>query len=68
MKREEAVGLLKELGAEQLIYPSLVLIQQRTPGKYELDMKGAFVYHEIEAFLKNRGLSCEENKDYLTIF
>jgi hypothetical protein len=68
VKREEAVGLLKELVSERLIHPSLVLLEQRTPGKYQLRMKGDFSCQEIETFLKNRGFSCEENKDYLTIF
>ena len=68
MKREEAVGLLKELGAEHLVYPSVVLIQERSRDKYELDMKGDFRYREVETFLKTRGFSFEENNDFLTIF
>jgi hypothetical protein len=69
MKREEAVALLKELEADHLIQPSLIHIQRRTPDNYKLQMKGDFSYQEIETFLKNRGFSCEENKeDYLTIF
>ena len=68
MKREEAVALLKELEAKHLIQPSLVHIQQRTADQYQLQMKGDFSCQEIETFLKNRGFSCEENKDYLTIF
>ena len=68
MKRGEAVALLKELSAEHLIQPTSVLIQQKTPDKYQLQIKGECSCQEIEAFLKNRGFSCAENKDYLTIF
>jgi len=67
MKREEAVALLNELVAAQLIQPSLVLLEQKTPVQYKLQMKGDFSCQEIETFLKNRGFSCEENKDYLII-
>ena len=68
MKREEAVAILKELESEHLIQPSLVHLQRRTPDQYQLQMKGNFNCQEIDAFLRNRGFSCEENKDYLIIF
>lgn len=68
MKRAEAVALLKELGTEQLIQPSLVLIEQRKPDRFQLQLKGDFSCNQIEAFLKSRGFSCTENKDVLTIF
>ena len=64
MKRTEAVGLLKELVAEQLIQPSLVLIKQRSPDGYQLQIKGNYNLQEIELFAKNR-CSLEESKGYL---
>jgi len=64
MKRTEAVGLLKELVAEQLIQPSLVLIEQRNSGRYQLQIKGTYNFQEIEMFFKNR-FSLEECKGYL---
>lgn len=64
MKRTEAVALLKELGGEQLIQPSLVLIEQRSPDNYQLQIKGNYNLREIEMFIKNR-FSFEESKGYL---
>ncbi|MGA3290954.1 MAG: hypothetical protein ABSD42_12025 [Candidatus Bathyarchaeia archaeon] len=66
MKREEAVALLKELGAEHLIQPFLVLIEQRSPDRYQLQIKGNYNLREIEMFVKNR-FSLEESKGYLIL-
>lgn len=66
MKRTEAITLLKELGAELLIQPTLVLIEQRCPDSYQLRIKGDYDVQEIEVFLKNKFL-IEENKNYLII-
>jgi hypothetical protein len=64
MKRTEAVGLLKELVAEQLIEPSLVLIEQSSPDSYQLQIKGNYDIQEIEMFVKNR-FALEECMGYL---
>ena len=64
MERAEAVALLKELVAEQLIQPSLVLIEQRSPDRYQLQVKGNYDLQEIEMFVKNR-FSLEEYRGYL---
>jgi hypothetical protein len=64
MRRTEAVGLLKELAAEQLIEPSLVLIRERSIDCYQLQIKGNYDFQEIEMFVKNR-FSLEENKGFL---
>ena len=64
MKRAEAVALLKELVAEQLIQPSLVLLEQRSPDRYQLQIKGSYNFQEIEMFVKNR-FSLEECRGYL---
>ncbi len=66
MKREEAVALLKELGSERLIQPSLVLLEQKCPDSYELKIKGDYNLQEIRVFLNNRFLT-EEFKNYLVI-
>ena len=66
IKRAEAVALLKELGSEQLIQPSLVLIEQQYPDSFQLRMKGDYNLQEIGIFLNNRFL-IEENKNYLII-
>jgi hypothetical protein len=70
IKRVEAVALLKELGSEKLIQPSVVLIEQRKPDKYQLCVKGNYDCYEIESFLKKYNLSFEEDitKGYLCIF
>jgi hypothetical protein len=66
IKRAEAVALLKELGSEQLIQPSFVLIEQRFPDIYQLKIKGNYNLQEIGIFLKTRFL-VEENENYLII-
>jgi len=47
---------LKELGAEQLIQPTLVLIEQRSSDGYQLQIKGNYNFQEIETFVKDRFL------------
>jgi len=66
--RKEAVALLRELGIEHLIQPSFVILKQRAPNSYQLEIKGEYDHEEIEVFLKKRNLSYEEKKDYLIIF
>ena len=70
MKRSEAVALLKELGKEGLIQPSLVLIEQRQPGNYQLCIKGDYDRSQIIDFLKKHTLECDENtkKGYFCMF
>ena len=66
MKREEVVALLKELVAERLIQPSLVLVEQRSPDRYQLQIKGNYNFQQIEMFVKNR-FTLEESKGYLIL-
>ena len=70
MKRAEAVALLKELGEEHLIQPSLVSIEQRKPDSFELCIKGFYDLELITAFIREFDLTVEENtkKGYLCIF
>jgi hypothetical protein len=69
MKRYEAVALLKELGAEHLLQPTSVLIEQRTPDKYQLCIKGDYDLFQMESFLKKYTLEFEEStKKGLCIF
>jgi len=68
LDRKEAVALLKELGVEQLIQPSLVLVEKRKLDSYQLKIKGSYDLKQIMIFLKNRGFRLEENGDYLVIF
>ena len=64
----EAVALLKELGDRELVQPFMVDIEHRTPDNHQLRIRGNYNRQDIEVFLKNRGFSYEENKDYLIIF
>ena len=67
MNRREAIALLSELGANQLVNPNLVLLDEITLGNYELKLKGTYDLPQIVIFLKNK-FSLEERKDYLIIF
>ncbi len=70
MQRYEAVALLKELDAEHLINPSLVLIEQRMPDRYELQIKGFYDLGLVTKFAKQFDLAVKEDitKGYLVIF
>ncbi len=67
MDRKEAITLLRELGANQLVCPSLVILEQRKTENYQLKIKGTYNFHEIGNFLKNR-FSIEEIKNFLIIY
>ena len=70
MKRVEAVALLKELAAVDLIHPTLVQIEQRKPDSFELRIKGFYDLELITAFVKKFDLLAKEDttKGYLSIF
>ncbi|MGD0451813.1 MAG: hypothetical protein ABSA79_12265 [Candidatus Bathyarchaeia archaeon] len=70
MQRYEAVALLKELDAQHLIHPSLVLIEQRKPDRYELQIKGFYDLELLKGFVKQYDLAVKEDatNGYLVIF
>ncbi len=68
LDRKEAVALVKELGDRELVQPVFVVIENRTPDKIQLRIKGNYDCRQVEMFLKNRGFSYKENKDDLVIF
>jgi hypothetical protein len=68
MQRKEVVALFTELVANGYVQPNLVSIEQRKPDKYQLIIRDYDISTEFELFLKNKGLSYEENKGYLIIF
>jgi len=41
IKRAEAVALLKELGEAELIQPSFVILEIRSPDIYQLRIRGS---------------------------
>ena len=61
MQRYEAVALLKELDAQHLIQPSLVLIEQRKPDRYQLQIKGYYDLESITGFVKQFDLAVKED-------
>jgi hypothetical protein len=68
MLRQEAVALLKELDDKGLIEPLSVIIEKQTKDKFQLKIKGSYDSSQIESFLKKRGVTYENSKDYLIIF
>jgi hypothetical protein len=70
MERVEAMALLKELIAVNLVDPSFINILQREPNHYQLQINGEHFRSGIEEYAKQFGLSVEEDKErkYLVIF
>ncbi len=68
MNRKEAIAVLNELASNQLVNPDLVLIEQREPDNYGLQIRGDYNRQLIVTFLKNKHLSFEMNNGYLIIF
>jgi hypothetical protein len=66
LNRKEAIDLLVELGASQLVSPNIVVVEQKKLDNYQLKIKGNYSIHEIGMLLKNR-FSIEEIKSYLII-
>jgi hypothetical protein len=67
MNRKEAITLLSKLGANQLVCPSFVILEQRKTENYQLKIRGIYNFHEIRNFLKNRFL-IEEIRNFLIIY
>lgn len=68
LDRKESVELLKELGTNQLVNPNLVIIEQREPDRFQLQIRGDYNRQKIVIFLKKRHFSFEVKNDYLIIF
>ena len=69
LDRTQAMALLKELVANDLVDPSFVSIMQKKPNHYQLKIKCNY-NKRIEEFAKNNNLSIEEDeeKKYLLIY
>ncbi len=67
MNRKEAITLLSELGANQLVCPSFVILELDKIGSYQLKIRGNYNLHEIGNFLKRRFL-VEEIRNFLVIY
>jgi len=68
LNRKEAVALFTELVAFGQVLPNFVSIEQGTPEKCQLKIKGDYDYQKMEIFLKDKGFSCEKNNECLIIF
>ena len=67
MNRKESIALLRELGANQLVCPSFVILEPDKAGSfYQLKIGGNYNLHEIGNFLKCR-FSVEEIRNFLVI-
>jgi len=68
VNRKEAGTLFTELVANGFVLPNLVSIEQGASEKCILKIKGDYDSQKIGSLLNDRGLSCEQNKDYLIIY
>ena len=69
MDREQAVALLKELVAQDLIEPSHISIGQRSPEHYQIQIRNDYNRQHLDEFVKKHKLSVSEDKEkkYLRI-
>jgi hypothetical protein len=65
--QERGNNSASELGTNQLVCPSFVILEQRKTSNYQLKIKGSYNFHEIGNFLKNRFL-IEEIRNFLIIY
>ena len=70
MERFEAMVLLKELVAIDLVEPSFVHIMERMPNRYQLQIRSQYNREQLDDFAKQNSLAIEEDKEkkYLLIF
>jgi len=67
LDRTQAMTLLKELVANDLVEPSYVSIGERSPNNYQLQIK-CYNKTEIQKFAKNNNLAIEEDKEEKFLF
>ena len=70
MERKEAIALLKELVDNNLAQPSLVILQEKSRGRFELQMKDECDNKALREFLnkKNFDMKQDEEKGYCIIY
>jgi len=70
LDRFEAMVMLKELVANNLVDPSYVNVNERKLYNYQLQIKCDYNKVKIEAHAKKHGLTIEEDKErkYLVIY
>lgn len=70
LDRLQAMAMLKELVAKNLVDPSYVHISERSPNHYQIQIKCDYDKQGIEAHAKKHGLTITEDKErkYLVIY
>jgi hypothetical protein len=70
MRREQAVALVKELVANNLIQTNWLSLDKSKPDSYELKFRGNCEPLLLDEFLQNRNLAMKENaeKGFCIIF
>ena len=70
MDREQAMAMLKELVAKDLVEPSYVHIFEKMPKHYQIQIKCNYNRDKIIEFAKNKQLTIMEDKEqkYLVIY
>ncbi len=70
MDRREAMTMLKELVANDLVEQSYVSICERSPAHFQIQIKCNYRRDAIFEFAKEKGLTIIEDKDqkYLVIY
>jgi hypothetical protein len=70
LDREQAMAMLRELVALDLVEPSFVHISERVPNHYQIQIKSDYNREKIEAHAKKQDLIIKEDKErkYVVIF
>ena len=63
LNRKEAIALLKELIANDLVELSWVSICEKNPSDFQLQIRSNYERQRIEAFTQKHNFVIEENKD-----
>ncbi len=70
MDRHQAVILLKELIERNIAQPSVVLLHEENPGKFQLILQSDGDFDKIQKFVAEKSFAAKEDtlKGYCTIY
>lgn len=68
MERKEAVALLKDIVDSNLASPSLVVLKENEPGKFDLQMKEECNTEALREYITKKKLSIKSDKGYCVIY
>ena len=63
MERKQAIGLLKEIVAQNLVRPSLVALTVNKHNKFDLMLKGDCDVQELREFVGEKALAVKEDEE-----